>query len=226
MASLLFLQVVVKSIINIEEVGQDNYEVRIGVYNHGIFDNWKVKFSHPIATKEFIKLFDDNKDMYDSVYSMILAKNLPDVPDGVDINNLDVQRIVTKIRDEAGLLVSEHALIQANERIAVIMKPITERIQEIKMLKKSILVNESKVVELEKQQGHFFDQFLRVIADAEKELKKVEQFWVDDPRELRGKHQDAVNALSSASVCEENCGCFGLVFGISYRLEKTTNDVV
>jgi hypothetical protein len=72
---------VVKCLIKIEEPFQDNYEICIGLYEKGKFVRWVNKFSNPLATKQFIKLFKENRDMFDGVYSMILAKNLPNIPD-------------------------------------------------------------------------------------------------------------------------------------------------
>jgi hypothetical protein len=37
-----------------------------------------------------------------SVYAMMLAQNLPNIPDGVDVYNQDVQKILSRIRDESG----------------------------------------------------------------------------------------------------------------------------
>jgi phage FluMu protein Com len=190
-------EVVVKSIIKIEERGQDNFEVKVGVYKNGKLLDWKVKFSHPIATKEFIKLFDDNSAMYDSVYSMMLAKNLPDVPDGVDMNNKDVRRIVTRIRDEAGDLVSEHALQLAHERIGTIRDPILRLKEEFEALKTAIEQNEARALGMEQEASMLMNKFSVIIDIAEKEAKKAEQYWVDDPREIRGKHNEAVKRLAT-----------------------------
>jgi hypothetical protein len=190
-------EVVVKAIIKIEERGQDNYEVKVGVYEKGKLTHWKVKFSHPIATKEFIALFDNNSSMYDSVFSMMLAKNLPDVPDGVDMNNKDVKRIVTRIRDEAGDLVSAHALTQAQERIGAISGPIESLKEEMKNLKQAIEQNEARALSLEHEATVLMNKFSVIIDIAEREAKKAEQYWVDDPREIRGKHNESVKRLST-----------------------------
>lgn len=101
---------VVKLLIAIEEDNQDNYEIRIGVYDMGKLLQWKLKFSNPIATKQFIHLFRTNRDMFDSVYSMILAKNLPHLPEGIDANNKKVRNIIFRIRLEAGMLVGEEGM--------------------------------------------------------------------------------------------------------------------
>ena len=59
---------VCKVMIDIEEIGQDNYEIRIGQFSKGELVKWKSKFANPITTRQFIDLFRGNRDMFDSVY--------------------------------------------------------------------------------------------------------------------------------------------------------------
>ena len=40
-----------KAMIPIEEEGQDNFEIRIGVYDMGEFLKWKLKYSNPLVTR-------------------------------------------------------------------------------------------------------------------------------------------------------------------------------
>ena len=113
--------------IDIEELGQDNFEIRIGQFSKGDLVKWKSKFANPLITRQFINLFKGNREMFDSVYrldvrrtllsdgvfylftyfynSMILAKNLPNLPDGIDPFNDHVKNIILRIRKEAGMLV-------------------------------------------------------------------------------------------------------------------------
>ena len=81
---------VVKAMIPVEEEGQDNFEIRIGVYDMGEFKKWKLKYSNPTVTRRFANLFKEDPKMFDSVYSMVVAKNLPNVPEGVDRNDPEV----------------------------------------------------------------------------------------------------------------------------------------
>lgn len=71
---------IVKEIVPIEEAGQPNFDIKIGIYDNGMFIRWKSKFSNETATNTFIRLFKENKEMFDSMYAMILAKNLPNLP--------------------------------------------------------------------------------------------------------------------------------------------------
>jgi hypothetical protein len=131
-------ELIVKSIIPIEEQGQPNFEIRIGVYNMGIFLKWKLKYSNPLITKRFISLFHDDPLMYDSVYSMVIAQNLPSVPEGVDRGNLHVKDILTRIRNEAGNLVGRGAAESAQKEFDELLIPIKATRAEIHKIKTEI----------------------------------------------------------------------------------------
>ena len=64
---------VMKFMIPIEEEGQDNFEIRIGVFDMGEFKKWKLKYANPQVTKQFVKLFTEDKAMFDSVFADIRA---------------------------------------------------------------------------------------------------------------------------------------------------------
>ena len=81
--------------------------------------SWKLKFSSPVLTANFVKMFQNSRDMFDSVYSMLIARNLPHLPDGVDPSDPHVKRIVAKIRNEAGSLIGTEALQDAENKLKV-----------------------------------------------------------------------------------------------------------
>ena len=56
--------------IDIEELGQDNFEIRIGQFSKGDLVKWKSKFANPLITRQFINLFKGNREMFDSVYRL------------------------------------------------------------------------------------------------------------------------------------------------------------
>lgn len=195
-------EVLVKLIIPIEEKGQDNFEIRIAVYEHGVFVKWKSKFSNPLATKQFVALFKDNRDMFDSVYSMILAKNLPALPDGIDAGDPQVKQIVFKIRNEAGMLVGQHALNQAQAQLDALLKPLKEKTDEVEQLKTDIETMSMRQLVLEKDAAQYNYKFTNIIVKYEKETQKIEQYWTDDPKEVRGVFLQACEQLDTVSVEE------------------------
>ncbi len=193
---------VVKLVIPIEERSQDNYEIRIAVYEHGQFVKWKSKFSNPLATKQFVSLFRDNRDMFDSVYSMMLAKNLPGLPDGIDAADPLVKQIVFKIRNEAGMLVGQHALNQAQAQLEALLGPMRAKAQEVDALKVDIESMSMTQLVLEKDSSQFFYKFTNMIAKYEKDTLKIEQYWTDDPSEVRATFLLACTRLNELTVEE------------------------
>ncbi len=193
---------VVKVIIPIEEAGQDNYEIRIGVYENGNLVKWKSKFSNPIATKQFISLFKQNREMFDSVFSMILAKNLPNLPEGIDGNNQQVKAIVFKIRTEAGMLVGQHALNQAQAQLEALFGPLGTKNEEVEVLKKEIESYSMSIIRLEKESSEYFTKFSNLISKYEKETSKIEQHWLDEPTQVRAIFRMACKKLDSITVDE------------------------
>jgi hypothetical protein len=193
---------VVKVIIPIEEVGQDNYEIRVGVYESGNLVKWKSKFSNPIATKQFIALFKENREMFDSVFSMILAKNLPNLPEGIDGNNQQVKAIVFKIRTEAGMLVGQHALNQAQAQLEALFGPLGKKNEEVENLKKEIESYSMNIISLEKESSEYFSKFTNLISKYEKETSKIEQHWLDEPTQVRAIFRAACAKLDKITVDE------------------------
>lgn len=195
-------EMVVKLLIAIEEDNQDNYEIRIGVYDMGKLVKWKSKFSNPIATKQFITLFRENRDMFDSVYSMLLAKHLPHLPEGIDANNKKVKSIVFRIRLEAGMLVGEEAFNQAKQRIESILAPFNAKKAEIEDLQRQIERISSEMINTEKESHHLWGKFSHYIGRYEKNTSKVEQFWQDDPKQTRVNFIHACRLLYTISTDE------------------------
>eukprot|EP01038_Epipyxis_sp_PR26KG_P006206 gene6206-8548_t len=193
---------VVKCIIQIEEHDQDNYEVRIAVFEHGVLVKWKSKFSNPIATKHFINLFKANRDMFDSVYSMIIAKNLPNTPEGIDANNPQVKNIIFKIRNEAGMLVGKQAMLQAQAQIDFLLKPTIEKRNEVDHLKKEIEHLSLLIIGEEQGSFHYDIKYKSLMEIYEKDTAKIEQFWFDEPTEIRARFQAACKKLDTITVEE------------------------
>ena len=193
---------VVKLIISIEVAGQDNFEVRVGLFNKGELIKWKSKFSNPVATRQFVNLFRKNREMFDSVFSMILAKNLPALPEGIDANNEQVKAIVFKIRNEAGMLVGEHALNLAQAQMRALLVPIEEKSQQIERLKKDIEDMSVAKIALEKDASFYYYKYTDLMSRYEKDTQKIEQFWIDEPTEVRAVFQLACKALDTITVDE------------------------
>merc|ERR1711991_1243191 len=190
---------IVKSIMKIEEVGQDCFEIRIGVYDMGKFVNWKLKFSNPILTKNFVKMFEQGAEAYDGVFSMIVAKSLPKMPDGVDPNNPDVVRIMDRIRREAGDLIGQNILRDAIANLDSIMEPIKQKKAHYKELQRKLDMLGSKMLTLDEERSLLLKKYESKMMFVEREFLKIQQYWFDDKRELKPKFEAACKNLNNIS---------------------------
>merc|ERR1711871_718813 len=190
---------IVKSIMRIEEVGQDCYEIRIGVYDMGKFQNWKVKFSNPILTKNFIKMFDKGAEAYDSVFCMAVARALPKMPDGVDPNNPEVKKIMDRIRKEAGGLIGENILKEAIENLNNVLEPIENKKKLCKELQMQLYTLGTKMLAIDEERAILLKKYEFKMMFVEREYSKIKQYWYDDKRELKPKFEKACKNLSSIS---------------------------
>lgn len=195
-------EIIVKVIVPIEEIGQPNYEIRIGKYEKGKFERWKSKFSNENSTKAFIRLFYENKDMFDSMYGMILARNLPNLPEGIDAKNKQVQEIMVKIRSEAGSLVGQDALVQAHQQIDSILGPIRLKEKELVRLHETVDASALKLIAMKHESADIYRKYTDMMADAEKLEKVMEQAWMDDPLQTRYKFQDTIKKLKEIPAVE------------------------
>lgn len=195
-------EVVVKQILNIEELGQENFDIRVAIYHDGDFVKYKSISSNPQVTKRFIQLFRYNREMFDSVYSMILAKNLPNMPQGVDSANEDVRDIIFKLRNEAGMLVGLHALQAAEAKIKVLSAPISDKKAEIKRLQDEIESLAITSINLYNEMVLLKRDSSSLLREVELEIQRMEQYWADDPMLTRYKFRQVIKNLSEIEADE------------------------
>ena len=188
---------VVKQVVDIEEAGQDCFEIKIGLYKMGEFVEWKSKFANPLATKQFVKLFHSNKEMFDSVYSLIVARNLPNVPPGIDPHNADVMAIVDKLSKQSGELVGKKAMADANARVFELVDPLREKEAIIAKITGKLDDLSLKIIKLETDRADLWKKYTKLLAVVDKEYKSIEQFWYDDKTESRAKFQKACQNLEA-----------------------------
>jgi hypothetical protein len=101
----------------IPEEQHTEYEVRTGLWESGIFIQWCSAPVYPHATKQFCAMFEDTtSDAYDGVYAMLVTRQLPLLPRGVDETDPRVQRIVTRLADEGGLLTCSDTINEYEQR--------------------------------------------------------------------------------------------------------------
>ena len=98
------------------------FEIRLGTFEDGALREWR-RVINPQATASFISLYYHDRTHFDGVYSLLLAKNFPHLPSGLDPDNRDVRLIIDRIRREGGSLVSETPLQHALAAVKSILAP-------------------------------------------------------------------------------------------------------
>jgi hypothetical protein len=140
--------------------------------------------------------------MFDSVYSMILAKNLPNLPEGIDGNNRQVKNIIFKIRTEAGMLVGQQAYLKAKQQLDELLVPLQKQTEIVESLKTEIEDMSLHLLQLEKDANDNYYKFLNLYSKYEKDTGKIEQMWMDEPKQTRKAFQEACKKLYTISVDE------------------------
>jgi hypothetical protein len=184
-----------KLIVSIEESGQDCFEIKVGLFANGRLTEWKSKFANELTTKRFIRLFNEDREMFDSVFSLILAKNLPNVPAGVDPDHKGVQHIVRQLSKESGLLVGKTARVTARSKLGFLVKPLKDLKSEVEDTTNSLDAVNIQILENEKKRFQLWSQYTKLIFEADREHQRIEQYFLDDPQERRHKFERVVNAL-------------------------------
>jgi hypothetical protein len=114
---------VVKNVLRVDSSNNCESEIRLGQFSGGKLVEWK-RIINKLTTDNFVDMFYRDRGNFDGVYSMIIAKNLPNIPIGLDPDNPDVQMILERIRADGGKLVSEVPFLQALEAVKIILQPI------------------------------------------------------------------------------------------------------
>ena len=147
-------------------------------------------------------MFKEDPKMFDSVYSMVVAKNLPSVPEGVDRNDPEVKEILERIRNEAGGLLGQGARLAAQEKISALLVPINQTRDEINLIKKEIEDITMKIIEVDKEASDLMRKYQYLMGKVDKAADRIEQFWQDDPTESRFKFMFACEQLNTVAMNE------------------------
>lgn len=183
----------------VEDVDQANYEVRVALYEKGQMIKWITEYTNPTATRQFVHLFKQNREMFDSVYALVIAKHLPQYPTGLDTRNEDVQWIMDKLRREAGKLVGTEALHVARQKAAGMVAPIEECKQDIIRLKEKLNLLNSATINAENEKVKLMREHLALAFIVERDLERIEQYWIDDPTEVRAKFKNSYKQLATVA---------------------------
>ena len=80
-----------------EQNERQGFEVRCGVWAQDEFLQWQSPPIYPDATREFLEKFaGDDIDPYDP-FALLISKQLPVLPLGVDPHDIDVQAVISRL---------------------------------------------------------------------------------------------------------------------------------
>ena len=110
------------------EIWED--EVQQGLWRKGEFKEWISAPVNPIATEQFIQMFEYNEDEFNGVYALMVARRLPKAPDGVQASHPGVEKITDRIRKESGQLYAIDTIAETELAIEAIMPEVNAAVYE------------------------------------------------------------------------------------------------
>ena len=140
--------------------------------------------------------------MYESKFAQMVLAYLPELPDGVDLFDEDVQAILTKLRTDAGVDGSKksQALVDACDKVDELEAQLEEKKKydaEIQpRLAELTRVQAGIVVEITARKS----EMRHMLAFAAKTEQKLEEFFSKEPSEARKKFRAAVQALDAYTI--------------------------
>jgi hypothetical protein len=172
-----------------------NYEIRVARYDMGEFIEWTAASVNPNATKHFVRLFEEDREAFNSVYALMLSKYLPALPSGIDAKHPGVVRILQKLRAEGGMLVASSSYKASMEALEVLMPRIKEIREEISKFKESFDASAQESLRLDKEKSEMMWEHDRLMVICDQTFQKIEQFWLDDVTEVRPRHQKTIDSM-------------------------------
>ena len=172
------------------------FEIKTAEYNMGTFVCWTGHINNPLATAEFVRMFEKDKRMFTGVYSLLLAKYLPKLPPGIDANHPQVARILRQIRADGGLLVGVDAKARAQERISVLLPMLKEQKELVDKLKRDIEWGDKELIKKRIELTHILRKYRNLMEQIDRESAALEMFWIDERSGSRARFLQAVSNLS------------------------------
>ena len=155
--------------------------------------------THQARTVEFLSRFTDVPADYKFTYGMMLAEQLPDLPEAVDGTNPEVQRIVQGIMGVAGEWVGFESKTRVVEEIKQCLPALKAAQKQFKYLSE---VLEEKETELEEQEEAIEDekeQLVETLESITTTKKAIEEFWKNDQLNSRRVFEDAIEKMSECT---------------------------
>lgn len=156
---------------------------------------------NPKATWQFHAMYEAGGDEeFDGVQALLLAKNLPFLPPGVDPDNPRVMRVLERIRSEAGELVGYDTIRVHKAKVAE-LEPQVTRLSRAHGRAHEKLARCTKVLDARKDAVASAEARLVTVRGEMNELAlHVEQYWLND---LSGSREALGDVLARMSALHE-----------------------
>lgn len=177
-------------------------EIRTGMWEAGIFQEWTSAPIYPYATKQFYELFEKDPLQYDGVYAMMVARKLPELPRGVNPDHARVVSIVERIAREGGALTASDTISRCEEELRS-LQPDFDRSSNHLANVQAIEYNARQVQQDQAAVVRSIETKLKNIEDNATRLAlEIEQFYADDKDGRKQAFDAAVAKLSELSTTD------------------------
>ncbi|KAE9325882.1 hypothetical protein PF008_g16784 [Phytophthora fragariae] len=182
---------------------------RLGRWEHGERTIWLSKPSSQLATATFVQYFgvlhrengtgelelDLLPTKFRTPYAVMIARQLPVLPEGVDPEDAFVKAVVHLLAKTQTVMVGAEVLEKTSTEHAVVLKQIEEHEPELDKLRNEQERCARTVREIKARVATMAAELSEAEAQEEAMQVKVEQFWKQDRQQLERKYREAVDGL-------------------------------
>ncbi|KAL3669074.1 hypothetical protein V7S43_005458 [Phytophthora oleae] len=182
---------------------------RPGRWEHGERVMWLSKPSSQLATATFVQYFgvlhrengtgelelDLLPNKFRTPYAVMIARQLPALPEGVDPEDAFVKAIIHLLAKTQNVMVGAKVLEKTSTEHAAVVKAIEEHEPELEKLRNEQEVCARTMREAKARVAALAAELSEAEAQEEIMQVKVEQFWKQDRQQLERKYREAVDGL-------------------------------
>ena len=188
---------------------------REGRWSHGVFLRWLTAPISKRATEEFVAVF---KSVYDfeGPYAMLIARQLPTVPLGVNPKHPAVVNIVNQIIPHAGPLLAVDTVMKAEAELKTVAVPLQRACQELDAAAYDLERLERELVEQAESLLHAKASFVQANTAFNEAYENVINYWRTEHPGKAEKYHRLVKEIKNfppsdwAEVCHPTACCVAL----------------
>ncbi|KAL4147140.1 hypothetical protein PRNP1_010896 [Phytophthora ramorum] len=182
---------------------------RLGRWEHGERAAWLSKPSSQLATATFVQYFgvlhreniagelelDLLPTKFRTPYAVMIARQLPTLPEGVDPEDAFVKAVVHLLAKTQSVMVGAEVLEKTSTEHAAVQNAIEAHEPELEKLRNEQELCARTMREAKARVATMAAELSEAEAQEETMQVKVEQFWKQDRQQLERKYREAVDGL-------------------------------